>query len=409
VAGLAIGTAISRSGNGSLSAAAAATELVGIVWINAIRMTVIPLVMSLLIVSAAGFSDVRSAGRIGARTLMLFLIFLVGSAALALVLVPPSFAWLPMHPTAVAALSDVTASSTVGEQAQRLPTIGQWFTHLVPTNPIRAAADGDMLPLVIFSILFGLACTSIAPDLRESLVRFFRAVSESMLTLVRWLIVLAPLGVFALILPLAARMGASAAGEFGYYVIVICGALSIQTIALYAIAALVGRVSVKRFANATFPAQVVAFSSRSSLASLPALLDGAKQKLECPPEVTGFALPLAVSIFKINMPIVWLAGACFVARLYGVPLGPLQIGLILGASVLLSFSSPGIPMGSLLLLAPLFATAGLPAEGIGVLMAIDLVPDIFKTVANVTGDMTAAVVLAGRRRARTLTVGARSS
>jgi proton glutamate symport protein len=397
-AGLTIGIAVSASGNIALRAIAAAVEPIGIVWINAIRMTVIPLVVSLLFVSMTSFADVRSAGRSGGRALLVFAAFLVASAALAVLTVPVLFTWLPTGAT-TAALGRMLTSSAVREQAQQLPSLAQWLADLVPTNPIRAGADGAILPLVVFSVLFGLASMSIAPDLREALVRFFRAVSESMLTLVRWLIVLAPFGVFALILPLAARIGTSAVGAFGYYVIVISGVLFVQTLALYPTAALVGRVSAKRFAQAAFPAQAIAFSSRSSLASLPALLEGAEEKLQCPPETVGFVLPLAVSIFKIATPVTWLAGACFVARLYAVPFGPAEVGLVAAASVLLSFSTPGIPMGSLVVLAPVFASTGLPVEGIGILIALNLVPDTFETIMNVTGDMAAAAVLSRQHRA----------
>jgi proton glutamate symport protein len=392
-AGLTIDIAISASGNAALRTIAAAAEPIGILWINAIRMTVIPLVVSLLFVSMTSFSDVRSAGRTGGRALLIFAAFLVASALFAILTVPVLFSWLPTGASTTVALGQMSTSSAVREQAQQLPTFVQWLTDLVPTNPMRAAADGALLPLVIFTVLFGLASTGTAPDQREALVRFFRALSESMLTLVGWLIALAPLGVFALILPLAARMGASAVGAFGYYVIAICGLLCVQTLALYPIAAVVGRVPAKRFAQAVFPAQAIAFSSSSSLASLPALLEGAEKKLERPPELMGFVLPLAVSIFKINTPIVWLAGACFVARLYAVPFGPAQVGLVLVASVLLSFTTPGIPMGSVVVLAPVFASAGLPVEGVGILIAVDLVPDLFKTIANVTGDMAAAALL----------------
>ena len=387
------------SGNPTLHAIAAGTEIIGLLWINAIRMTVVPLVMALLIVSVAGFSDLRSAGRTGGRALLLFVTFVVGFTFFALLVVPPLFHWLPIEPATAAALGEFSTSSNVRDQAQQLPGVTQWLIELVPVNPIRAAVDGAMLPLVVFSILFGLATSCIATDLREALVRFFHAVSETMLTLVRWLIALAPIGVFALIVPLASRLGASAAGAFGYYVIVMSGLMLLQTLLLYPIAAVFGRIPVKRFAQAVFPAQAVAFSSRSSLASLPALLQGAEKSLECPPQVVGFVLPLAVSIFKVSSPIVWLTGAFFIAQLYGVHLGAAQVGLILVASVVLSFSSPGIPLGSLLLLVPVFASAGLPVEGIGILMAIDLLPDAFKTVANVTGDMAVAAVIARRSRA----------
>jgi len=253
-----------------------------------------------------------------------------------------------------------------------------------------------MLPLVIFCILFGLATLSIATELREALARFFQAVSESMLTLVRWLIALAPIGVFTLVLPVAARMGTTAVGAVGYYIVVTSALLCIQTIALYPIASVFGGVSVQCFARAVFPAQAIAFSSRSSLASLPGLLEGAEENLQCSTEITGFVLPLAVSVFKPNTPIIWLTGAYFVAQIYGVSLGPADIALIVTAAVLLSFSSPGIPLGGLLLLAPVLASAHLPIEGLGILLAVDLIPDTFKTIANVTGDMAVATILSRR-------------
>jgi len=396
VAALALGILISVSGNTTLQAVAVATESVGTMWVNALRMTVIPLVVSLIVVSVGRFSDIRSAGRTGGRTLLLFAAFLIGSSVFAVLTVPALFRWVPTGTHTTAALSQSPTSSAVREQLQHLPTVAQWFADLVPTNPIRAAADGTMLPLVIFSMLFGLATVSIATELRESIARFFHAVSESMLTLVRWLIVLAPIGVFALVLSVAARLGTAVVGEVGYYIVVISGLLCIQTIALYPIAVVFGGVSLKRFAQAVFPAQAIAFSSRSSLASLPGLLEGAETSLRCPAEITGFVLPLSVSVFKINTPIIWLAGACFVARLYGVSLGATDIALIVTAAVLLSFGAPGVPMGGLLLLAPVFASTHLPVEGLGILMAVDLIPDTFKTISNVTGDMSVAVILSRR-------------
>jgi proton glutamate symport protein len=396
VAGFAIGTLISASGDPALRAIAAATEPVGTIWINALRMTVIPLVVSLIVVSVGRFSDVRSAGRTGVRTFLLFAAFLVGSSLFAVLTVPALFRWVPTGSQTTTALAQSANSSAVREQVQHLPTVAQWFADLVPTNPIRAAADGTMLPLVIFCILFGLATLSIAIELREALARFFQAVSESMLTLVRWLIALAPIGVFALVLPVAARMGASAIGAVGYYIVVTSGLLCVQTIALYPIASVLGGVSVKGFAQAVFPAQAIAFSSRSSLASLPSLLEGAETKLQCPTQITGFVLPLSVSVFKINTPLLFLAGACFVARLYGVSLGAADIAQIVVAGALLSFGVPAVPVGGLLLLAPVFANTHLPVEGVGILMAVDLIPDISRTVLNVTADMAVATILSRR-------------
>src|SRR6185503_12600810 len=150
----------------------------------------------------------------------------------------------------------------------------------------------------------------------------------------------------------------------GYYVLLICTVLLVQMVALYPLAVLAGRVPLRRFVLATFPAQAVAVSSRSSLASLPALIEGAENRLGLPSEIAGFVLPLAVSTFKFSAPIAWIAGALFLAKLYGITLDPQKVVLLGAISVILSFSSPGIPHGSLVLAAPLYASLGLPVEGI---------------------------------------------
>jgi Na+/H+-dicarboxylate symporter len=207
------------------------------------------------------------------------------------------------------------------------------------------------------------------------------------------MISLAPVGVFALALTLAARVGASVAGALGYYVLIVCAMFVVQLMALYPVVALAGQVPLRRFAQATFTAQAVAFGSRSSLASLPALIEGANEGLELHPGISGFVLPLAVSTFKIGVPISWVVGALFIARLHDVPLDYSQIALVAAGAIILSFSTPGIPSGSLVLMAPLLASIGLPVAGIGILIALDVFPDSFKTTLNVTADMAAAAIL----------------
>src|SRR5690606_4886046 len=183
---------------------------------------------------------------------------------------------------------------------------------------------------------------------------------------------------------------------FGYFVaaaaLLVTGAL----VALYPATAYFARIPIRDFARGCAPAQAVGFSTRSSLAALPALIEGAKQPLRLPAAVTGLALPAAVSIFKFASPIVRLTGTLFVARLYGIELSGLQLVAIAAAVGVLSFYSPGIPSGGLFVMTPLYLEFGLPVEGIGLLIALDLVPDMFITAANVTANMTVAGILARR-------------
>jgi Na+/H+-dicarboxylate symporter len=162
---------------------------------------------------------------------------------------------------------------------------------------------------------------------------------------------------------------------------------------LYPVVALVGRIPVRRFGRAVLPAQLIAFSSSSSIASLPALVESA-EGLDLPAPVTGFVLPLSVSTFKNASPVSWTIGALFIGWFYGVPLHARELATIAFAAVFLAFAAPGIPRGAFIMLTPLFLAVGLPAEGIGILIAVDAIPDTFATVLNVTGDLAAAALVA---------------
>ena len=376
-------------------------EPVGTLWVNAIRMTVIPLVVSLLITGVASCSDLHMVRRIGGRALASFLGLLVLVAAASLLIVPPLFAWFHINPATTASLRGNTGSSTVAA----IPSFAEWLVGVVPTNPVKAASDGAMLPLVVFSLAFALALLKIAAERRDAIVRFFQGIGDAMLVIVRVIIELAPIGVFALMLPVASRTGLAAAGALGYYVGVTAVAQLLIILLLYPVASFIGRIPLLRFARALFPAQAVAVSSASSLASLPALLEGSDQMLYLPKSITGMVLPLAVSTFKIATPTIWLVAAIFLGHLYGVQLGFGQLLAISVTSILTSFSLPGVPHGWLLVITPLVATMGIPAEGIGLLIAVDAIPDIVATALNVTGDMAAAALVSRGQQAVELAAG----
>lgn len=397
------GVAIAASGTPTLVRAADFITPIGTLWVNSIRMTVIPLVVSLLVVGVASASDVKSIGRIGGRTLLVFLFLLVGTAIVVMPLAPMLFRLLPQQTSApqlpagaAAAAADEIAT---GGKAQ---TFSGWLTSLLPSNPIAAAATGEMIPLILFTLLLALAIARSPGPTRETLTGFFRAFSDAMLVLVRWVILMAPIGVFALVLPMVAHAGTVVAGAIGFYILaysILCIAI---TLLLYVVVALTARIPTCRFARAALPAQLIAFSSSSSIASLPALIESAETRLTLPEEVTGFVLPLAVSTFHIAGPVAWSVGALFVGWFYGIPLHMGSLATITFAAVFLGFVGPGIPRGAFIMLTPLFLAIGLPAEGIGVLIAVDAIPDTFATVLNTTGDLAAATLVASfpEKRAR---------
>lgn len=371
-------------------------EPLGTLWINALRMAVVPLVVSLLVVGVASIADTGLIRRIGAGALAAWVGLLLVSAALGLTVVPFLFSGLSIGPEATEALRQgaATTAAATARDLERIPTFSQWLVDIVPVNPIRAAADGAMLPVVIFSLTMGLAASRLQQQQREVFVRFFDASAQAMLVIVRWVLVVAPVGVFSLSIGIAARIGLSAAGAIGYYLGVTALTMSLLVLLILTITSIAGRVSPLALARALLPALVVGFTSRSSLASLPAQVDGTTVGLGLPAHTVGFVLPLAVASFKPHAPLNWSSLALFSALLYGVPIGPAELLTVVTSALLLSFAVPGIPSAGMLLIAPVFATIGVPFEAIGVLIAVDAIPDMFKTVANVTGQFGSAVIVA---------------
>ncbi len=390
------GALIAASGNDTLLRAADAIVPIGTLWINAIRMTVIPLVVSLLITGVAGAADLRTIGRLGMRSLVTFLVLLIGTAIVIMPIGVVAFRLLgsnasqpPLPPGAAEAAGQIAADGAA-------PGFAAWVTSLIPTNPIAAAANGAMLQLILFTLIFALAIAKLAPTVRDPLLGLFRGMAEAMLVIVRWVVALAPLGVFALVLPLAARGGAGVAGAVGFYVLVYSLASILIALLLYPVVMAAAGVPMKQFAKAVLPGQSVAFASSSSIAALPALVEGAERELQLSPRVTGFVLPLSVTMFKIAAPVSWTIGALFVGWFYGIPLGMGDLATVAFASTFLAFAAPGVPRGAFLMLTPLFLAIGLPAEGIGILIAVDAIPDLFATVLNVTGYLASTTIVAKR-------------
>jgi Na+/H+-dicarboxylate symporter len=398
LAGLAAGLAISVTTSPLLHSIAGVAGPLGTLFINAIRMTVIPLVVGSLIAGTAAAPNPKVLGRLGGRALVFFLGTLVAGTTFAALLAAPLFRALPVDAAATDALR-TSAAGTAPASVSQLPSFAQWLMDLVPANPVKAAADGAMLPLIVFSLAFGLALATMEGDARHSVVRFFEGMRDAALALVRWVLLAAPVGVFALALALAERLGLAAAGALaGYIVVVSVLTVAFALLVLYPLASLFGGVSLLTFARSLLPAQAVAFSSRSSLATLPAMIEIARERLRLPQEISSFFLPLAASVYRVAAGVGQMTAVLFVARLYGVDLSVAQLATVGLIIVLTSFSAPGIPGGSIVVMAPALMSAGLPVDSLGILLGVDTIPDMFRTTVNVTGHMSAAVVLSGKRR-----------
>jgi Na+/H+-dicarboxylate symporter len=387
VLGLAVGVFLAPAEAGAPATILAWVEPVGALWVNAIRMTVIPLVVSLLLGSITS-SEARAVAKLGGRAVAWFVGLVAGTTTLGGLAAPPLLRLFRADQVQIPEFASAEQAVDV-----TLPPFRDWLVGLLPPNPVEAAAEGAILPLVMFTVIFGVAATRVSPEYKDIINRGAKAVSETILVVVDWILATAPIGVFALTLTLAAQTGASVIAAVAGFLGVVAILLITATLALYPLVRVFGGFSVGHFARAAAPAQAVGFSTRSSLASLPAMLEEADRTLKLKPEVSGLVLPAAVSVFKYASPMSRIVGTFFVASLFGVELGPVQIASLAAGMGVLSFYSPGIPSGGLFVVAPLWAAYGLPMEGIGILIALDLIPDMILTVANVTADLAVAAIV----------------
>lgn len=389
--GLIVGALIAWSGSPTGKWFASAMDPVGTIWVNALRMTVIPLVVSLLITTLASDNGGAMFGQLGRRAIGLYLAFLVVMAIVGLLTAIPIYAHLTVDPDAAASLRATAAANFPNTVP---PTFASWFAGLVPANIMKAASDGSMLPLIVFAVLFGLALGRVDGEYRESLTAFFRAISAAMLAIVKWVLALAPIGAFALAVTVATHLGNATAHVILFYLVSHCGLLLLLMVLIYLIVPVITRTPVSRFARALLPAQVVVITTRSSLAALPVMLDKAVSVLGIPESVASFGLPLGVSLLRASTGLSYIVYALFVGKLYGIPLSVGQLSFVAVIGILMSFSVPGIPSGGLLIATPYFQAIGLPPQGIGILIALDAIPDIFKTLVIVESHMSTTLMLA---------------
>src|SRR5512140_2266952 len=366
-------------------------------WIAAIRMTVIPLVMSSLITGVNRAPNAATIGRLGGRAVTFFIVATTIAALMAMVVGAPLMARINLDPAAVDALR--ATASTAGAPPGTMPTVAQWFIDLVPLNPVKAAADGAMLPLITFTLMFAIAVSRVSATLRVPFIAMVEAVQDATLTMVRWVIDTAPYGVFALAVPLGAKLGLSAIGALAGYTVIVCGVNVLYCVTiLYPAAIVLGHAKLSSFWRVWLTPQSIAFSARSSMAALPAMIEVARDRLKLPASIHGFLIPLAATTFRPGAGVGQILGALFIARLYGVPIGPGGLAAITATALVTSFSVPGIPGGSIVAMVPVLMVVNLPVEGIGILLGVDTILDMFRTTTNTTGHLSAAMVLAHGER-----------
>jgi len=364
----------------------------GSLWVNAIRMTIMPLLMALVVVAIAGQGRSGRVLAIGGKTLSLLVGLILLSSLFALLFAAPLIGLLEISSENS---NVVLASSQVTAERAPLPPFKDWLIGLIPANPFAAAANGDILPLMIFTVVFSLALIQIDERLAKNVVTFFEATKQALLVVIAWIMELAPYGIFALVLPITANLGTESVRLLGTFILMVCGLIVLLSACIYLGLWVLGH-DIKKFAKTMAPVQVIGFGTRSSLATLPATI-AASEILGVSQKTAGLVLPAAVTLFKFASPLARTAGTYFIAALYGIDLTVSEFVVIALAVGLLSFYSPGIPSGGLLIMTPVYLALGLPVEGIGLLIAIDLIVDMFITAANVTANMGVTLMLDGLR------------
>jgi len=394
VLGLGGGAVLAASGDARLTAAVGPIEAIGGLWLNALRMTVVPLVFSLLVTGIASVTNAASTGRLAARAIGLFSVLLVAAAVYSTLATQGLLALWPVSADGAAALrAGAGAGAAVAAESAGFAA---WITSLAPSNPIKAAAEDAILPLVVFGVFVGFAATRLPERLRLPLVTLFEAVAETMIIIVRWVLWAAPVGVFALSLGVGLRAGLGAAGVLLQYVVmvsVITAGIALLPYVLIAVRR--NGVGLPAFARAVAPVQVLAFSTQSSLACLPAMIERANDDLRIPPRITGLVLPLAVAVFRLTSPVANLAVAWFVAHIFGIQPGIPQMIAAVFVAFAVSVGSVGLPgqVSFFVSMAPICLALGLPLDLLPILLAVEVIPDIFRTIGNVTGHLGVTALL----------------
>jgi Na+/H+-dicarboxylate symporter len=393
IAGLALG-GLSEAFEPSARAGALATAgFVGALWLNALKMTVIPLVVALLVSGIARSAEAARAGRIAGRSVAWIFVICTASAVFGAVAILLLTALFPLSRKTAGLLQGALAG--VEQKApHELPGVIEFFKGVVPDNVFAAATNGDVLPLVVFAVLFAVALTRIAPAARKLVVELFEAVADALLVIIGWVLWIAPLGVFALAFTVGSAAGGAAFAGLGHYVALISAIGILVTLAGYAFGIAGGGIRAGLFARGMIPPLAVAVSTRSSLASLPAML-AAGRTMGIREQVADVTLPIAVALFRATGPAMNTAVAFYVAHWLGLQPSVPQMIAATAVGAVMSYGAISLPgeVSFISSIAPIAMALGVPIAPLALLVAVEMIPDIFRTVGNVTLDVAVTAVV----------------
>lgn len=394
VVGLVLGILSSHWAEPLRGAVESVASIVGGLWLDALEMTVIPLIIGLLVTGIAESAEAARGGRIAGRAVLWIVILSTLSAVIGMALMLLLLRLVPLSASSIGALREAMSAAQPIQAQAASGSVAGFFKSLVPQNIFSAAANADILPLVVFAVLFALAASRIARARRAVLVDFFVGLTDAFLVIIGWVLWLAPIGVLALAFGLGAAAGGAAFAALVHYIALVAGIGVVITLSAYPLAVLVGRIPLARFSRALMPPEGIAISTRSSLACLPAMLTSARQ-LGVRDEVADVSLPIAVALFRGTGPAMNVAVAVYVAYAVGLHPGP---GAILAATLIgavMSYPAISLPgeISYISSIAPIAIALGAPIAPLGLLVAVEMIPDIVRTLGNVSMDVALATVV----------------
>lgn len=375
-------------------------NFVGGAFIRGITMIVIPLVVGSLMMGVASLGDIRKLGRIGGKTVLYYL----GTTAIAITigltlatLVKPGSRISPASRDALSQEFMGQAEGTMQVAADK-PGIWQVLLEMIPRNPVEAAATGNMLPLIVFVIIFGAAVSLLIPARRDAVLNFFAAVNDASMIIIDWIMKLAPYAVFALITAVISRFGLDVLRSLAIYSGVVVVGLGLHTFGTYGtLVALLSRLSPVEFFRRIREVPLIAFSTSSSNATLPVTMETAEEELGVSKGISSFVLPLGATINMDGTALYQGVATVFIAQVYGVELHLTELLTIVLTATLASIGTAGVPSAGIIMLILVLQSIGMggqAAAGIALILGVDRILDMLRTVTNVTGDLSAAVFVA---------------
>ncbi|MHC4244180.1 MAG: dicarboxylate/amino acid:cation symporter [Planctomycetota bacterium] len=363
---------------------------IGLAFIKLISMIVIPLVFASLLVGTSSLNDIRKLGRIGAKTMAYYLCTTVIAICIGLLLanaLRPGTGLSEQTRTKLIQSSPEESVAPIDTDLKK-PTIIDILLNIIPTNPIRAFVEGRMLQIIFFALMTGICLGLIPSERSRPVIDFFESVNDVVIKMVHIIMKLAPYGVFALISAVVADFGMDVLFVLIKYSLVVVAGLVLHVAIVYC------KQKVRTFFRGIRPAQLIAFSSASSSATLPVTMECAENNLGVPGEVASFALPLGATINMDGTALYQGVSTVFIAQVYGLSLNPMQQLTIVLTAVLASIGTAGTPAAGVITLAIVLKSIGVPLEGIALIMGVERILDMCRSVVNVTGDASCAVVVA---------------